>query len=416
MKKVILVVQETDWIERGPHQSHHLLERLSPDDYEVHVVDFPLIWENLSRAKYPIVQGPRTLLAGGKVVESSEMKIHRSAFVNLPILSTLSVLLQRNEIRNQVKRLKPDIVVCFASLLNVNYVIRLCGRHEIPCVYYLLEKYYTMVPSRFGFLRDYARWLESKAIRASDYCLVINEALKEYVDLSRGSGSKSKVIPGGVAVTDFTSNIDERITMRSELGIGNGEIVLFYMGWLYEFSGLTEVIGEMLERSRELDRFKLIVIGRGDLWESLRRIAERPEAESRIVLLDWMPHSMIARYLNASDICILPAYNNEVMEDIVPIKMYEYMAAAKPVIATDLRGLKLEFGENNGVMYVDRPEEVLEKAVEMIDKNMVGTYGSKAREFVARNDWSKVVTEFETLLRDITGKQSGESVDECSKC
>jgi glycosyltransferase involved in cell wall biosynthesis len=404
MKRVILVVQETDWIERGPHQSHHLFERLSPDDYEVHVVDFPLIWENLSRGKYPIIQGPRTLLARGKVIESSEMKIHRSAFVNLPILNTLSVLLQRNEIRNQVKRLKPDIVVCFASLLNVNYVIRLCGKHEIPCVYYLLEKYNTMVPSRLGLMRDYARWLESKAIRTSDYCLVINQALKEYVDMSRGAASKSKVIPGGVTTADFTSNPDERITMRAELGIGNDQIALFYMGWLYRFSGLTEVVGEMLGRSRELDRFKLIVIGRGDLWESLHRIAERPEAESRIILHDWIPHSMIARYLNASDICILPAYNNEVMEDIVPIKMYEYMAAGKPVIATRLPGLVKEFGEDNGVKYVNRPEGVLKLAQELKESNRIQSEGIKAREFVQSNSWDIVVGEFEEKLIQLIGQ------------
>jgi len=404
MKRVILVVQETDWIERGPHQSHHLFERLSPDDYEVHIVDFPLIWENLSRGKYPTIQGPRTLLARGKVIESSEMKIHRSAFVNLPILSNLSVLLQRNEIRKQVKRLKPDIVVCFASLLNVNYIVRLCGKYEIPCVYYLLEKYYTMVPSRLGILRDYARWLESKAIRTSDDCLVINVALKEYADTFRGAASKSKVIPGGVTLTDFTSNPDERTKMRAELGIGSDQIVLFYMGWLYKFSGLSEVVGEMLRRSGELDRFKLIVIGRGDLWESLHRIAERPEAGSRVVLLDWMPHSMIAQYLNACDICILPAYNNEVMEDIVPIKMYEYMVAGKPVIATRLPGLVKEFGEDNGVLYIDKPEEVLMLAEGLEESNRIRSEGIKARKFVQHNSWDIVLGEFEETLIRLIGQ------------
>jgi glycosyltransferase involved in cell wall biosynthesis len=313
------------------------------------------------------------------------------------------VLLQRNEIRKQVKQLKPDIVVCFASLLNANYIIRLCGKHEIPCVYYSLEKYYTMVPSRLGLLRDYARWLESKAIRTSDYCLVINEALKEYVDTFRGAASKSKVIPGGVTMTDFTSNPDERITIRAELGIGSNQIVLFYMGWLYKFSGLAEVVGEMLRRSRELDMFKLIVIGRGDLWESLHHAAERPEAESRIVLLDWIPHSMIARYLNASDICILPAYNNEVMKDIVPIKMYEYMAAGKPVIATRLPGLVREFGKDNGVLYVDKPEGVLKLAEELEESKRIRSEGIKARKFVQQNSWDIVLGEFEkTLIRLIS--------------
>jgi glycosyltransferase involved in cell wall biosynthesis len=406
MKRVILVVQETDWIERGPHQSHHLLERLNPDDYEVHVIDFPLIWENLSRGKYPIIQGPRTLYARGKVIESSELKIHRSAFVNLPILNSLSVFLQRNEIRKQVKQLKPEIVVCFASLLNVNYIIRLCGKYKIPCVYYLLEKYYTMVPSRLGLLRDYAQWLESKAIRATDYCLVINEALKEYVDISRGAASKSKVIPGGVTLTDFTPNLDERIMTRSQLGISDDQIVLFYMGWLYKFSGLSEVVGEMLGGSKGIDRFKLMVIGRGDLWEGLRRIAERPEAESRIILLDWMPHSMIARYLNASDICILPAHHNEIMKDIVPIKVYEYMAAGKPVVATRLPGLVKEFGENNGVIYANEPSDVPYVALDLVERGALGELGFRSQRLVEKNDWRLIVKEFERIIDEMIDRKT----------
>ena len=43
------------------------------------------------------------------------------------------------------------------------------------------------------------------------------------------------------------------------------------------------------------------------------------------------------------------------MQDIVPIKMYEYMAIGKPVICTKLPGVMWEFGEGNGVLYADSP-------------------------------------------------------------
>ena len=50
------------------------------------------------------------------------------------------------------------------------------------------------------------------------------------------------------------------------------------------------------------------------------------------------------------------------MQDIVPIKLYEYLAMAKPVIATRLPGIVMEFGEGNGIHYIERPEETLEVA------------------------------------------------------
>ena len=47
------------------------------------------------------------------------------------------------------------------------------------------------------------------------------------------------------------------------------------------------------------------------------------------------------------------------MQDIVPIKLYEYLAMAKPVIATRLPGIVMEFGEGNGIPLHRRPEGTL---------------------------------------------------------
>ena len=40
----ILYVQETDWINRGPHQQHHLMERMAQRGHEVRVIDYDLLW------------------------------------------------------------------------------------------------------------------------------------------------------------------------------------------------------------------------------------------------------------------------------------------------------------------------------------------------------------------------------------
>ena len=36
----ILAVQETDWLKRGPHQQHHLLDRMALRGHEVRVIDY----------------------------------------------------------------------------------------------------------------------------------------------------------------------------------------------------------------------------------------------------------------------------------------------------------------------------------------------------------------------------------------
>jgi len=89
------------------------------------------------------------------------------------------------------------------------------------------------------------------------------------------------------------------------------------------------------------------------------------------------------------------------MRSIVPIKMYEYMACGKPVVSTGLPGIVEEFGQGNGVVFVDGPGEVLEMAVELVEKCCLGEYGTKARKFVEKYSWDKITNQFEDTLREV---------------
>jgi glycosyltransferase involved in cell wall biosynthesis len=93
-------------------------------------------------------------------------------------------------------------------------------------------------------------------------------------------------------------------------------------------------------------------------------------------------------------------YKNEIMQNIVPIKMYEYMAMGKPVIATRLSGLVKEFGEGNGVIYIERAEEVLLRTNEL-NKNSISKEGLRSLEHVSHNNWNKLICEFERILAGI---------------
>ena len=82
--------------------------------------------------------------------------------------------------------------------------------------------------------------------------------------------------------------------------------------------------------------------------------------------------------------------------------MYEYMAMEKTVITTKLPGVMKEFGIDNGVIYVDKPKDVLKKAVELIENGSIKEEGRKAREFVENYGWGNVVDEFERILEAVT--------------
>jgi glycosyltransferase involved in cell wall biosynthesis len=142
-------------------------------------------------------------------------------------------------------------------------------------------------------------------------------------------------------------------------------------------------------------------VGEGDAYEALQQIREKHNLKNRIILTGKRPYQEIPEFIAASDVCLLPAYPDEkIMQDIVPIKMYEYMAMKKPVIATSLPGVMREFGEDNGVVYVDKPEDAVAKAMELIQSGRIEELGQKARGFVEKYSWRSITDEFEKILKE----------------
>ena len=97
------------------------------------------------------------------------------------------------------------------------------------------------------------------------------------------------------------------------------------------------------------------------------------------------------------------------MRDMVPIRTYEYLAMGKPVICTNLQGVRMEFGEGNGVVYVDRPTDVIVEAIRLRESGRLPEEGKHARTLMEGKSWDKATNEFESLLRRIVWGNSKES-------
>ncbi|MCL0058175.1 glycosyltransferase, partial [Dehalococcoidia bacterium] len=212
----------------------------------------------------------------------------------------------------------------------------------------------------------------------------------------------------GLIIDRYDPSISSEV-VRSQHGLEKEDIILFFMGWLYNFSGLKEVASQLAQI--ENDKIKLLIVGDGDAYGELQQIQDKYNLQNKLILTGKKPYQEIPSFIAASDVCLLPAYPDEpIMQDIVPIKMYEYMAMKKPVISTKLPGVMKEFGEDNGVVYVDRPEGVVAKALELVQNSSVPTLGSKARSFVERNSWDNITDEFEKILEQVIKEKGNERI------
>jgi len=389
----ILVLQESDWIERGPHQSHHLLERLCERGHFVRVMDFEIGWRE--RRTTELFSARKEFVALPKVIEGSGIEVVRPALIRLPIVDYISSFVTHAlEIGGQLGSWTPDIIVGL-GLLNAFSGIRLARRAGIPFVYYVIDELHRLVPQ--AVFRDVARVVEQSNMRSASLVLSINNALRDYTIGMGAPPEKAKVLPAGVDIQRFRS-FGGGSEIRERHGFRHTDLVLFFMGWVYPFSGLREVAESLMGGGGREAGARLLVVGKGDSWDEIARLAKVRGATDLIKMVDFRPYAEIPSYLSAADVCLLPALDTGTMRNIVPIKMYEYLAAGKPVIATRLSGLLREFGEHHGVVYVDSPSEVVAKATKLAREGSLQRIGEQGRAFVSGNDWRSITDAFEVLL------------------
>lgn len=386
----ILVVQESDWIQRGPHNSHHLMERLSAKGHEIRVIDYEILW-NESKTENNLISKRKVFYNQHKSIENGNITVIRPSIVKLPVLNYVSLLCTHyNEIKKQIGSFKPDVIVGL-GILNANIAIKLAKNYHIPFVYYVMDLLHGLVPQKH--FQSLATQIESDNMRKADRVISVNEGLREYTIEMGADRERTEVIRTGVDFNHFRHSLDGKPT-REKYGIKDDEVVLFFMGWLYVFSGLKELASEVIKSK---DNLKLLILGEGDLWNDLQKI-KYTDKFNKITIVNWQPYEIVPEYVAAADVCLLPAHANDVMKYIVPIKIYEYMAMGKPVIATKLYGLVKEFEENNGVIYIDSPLNVLDKVKYLIKNQSLKREGQKGLEFVEKNNWDKITDDFELVL------------------
>jgi glycosyltransferase involved in cell wall biosynthesis len=389
----ILIVQDTDWVRRNPYQHTHLAERLSIRGHEIKVVDYEILWREEGTKE---LFSKRKVFRISRIHEGANIEVIRPIILKIPVLDYVSMLFTYSkEIHRQIREFKPDIVLG-NDILTTFLAFRLAKKYDIKTIFYSIDIDYKLIP--FRFLQFIGKLIESKNIKTADLVISINKGLRDYTIRMGAKPEKTLVIRSGIESQRFDPKIDGK-DIRKKYGIKKNDIVLFFMGWLYDFSGLKEIVTELPNTNKE--RIKLLIVGDGDAFEDLKKMQKEYNLENKMILTGRQPYELIPKFLSTADVCLLPAHNNAIMKDIVPIKTYEYMAMENPIISTKLPGVMKEFGDNNGVIYVDKPEDVLKKAIELVEIGGVKKEGRKARKFVEKLDWNNVTNEFERVMMEM---------------
>ena len=381
----ILLTQETDWLTRGPHHQHQLIDRLSLRGHQVRVIDYDINWQKKGIG----ISKREIFLKVHRVKDDATVYVVRPGMIRFPILNYISTWVTNFfEIRRQMKEFKPDVVIGM-GILNADLSVLFCHQYKTPFVYFWMDLLHLLIPLKP--MRWFGKFVEEETLKFSNKVVVINNSLWSYV-LAHGANDIA-MVTGGVDLKTFKPT---NLKIREQYGVKPNELLLFFMGYVYAFSGLEEVARQL----KDYKDVKLMVVGDGESFGGLNRIRDELQLGDKLITVDKKPYSEIPNYIYAADVCILPSEVNDTMKYIVPIKIYEYMALGKPIIATRLPGVVEEFGDGNGISYVDEPADVVPMAKWIKDNCIIGR-GLQSAKYIKNKDWDKLTDEFEQILKEV---------------
>ena len=393
----ILVVQESDWLERNPHQQHHLMERMALRGHEIKVIDYPIDWPKENK---PGLVYKREIHKNiSKIKENANIEVVRPSFVKIKGLNYATLFFShKKEIERQIKEFKPDIILGL-GILNTYNASKIAKKHGIPFVYYFIDVLHALIPEKA--FQSMGKWFTQKTIQNATLVITINKKLSEFAVRMGSKPDRTILIDAGIDLASYNPDLDDS-RIREEYGISREDIVLFFMGWIYEFAGMKELARALGESKDKYPNYKILVVGDGDAYDEMCQIRDEYDMADQLILTGKQPFERIPEFLASADFCLLPAHIDEpIMQDIVPIKIYEYLAMKKVVIATELPGISKEFGYGHGIEYIQEASEVLTTVEDILVNDRYDEIASTAREYVKSNDWEAITDKFEKSMKEL---------------
>ena len=279
-------------------------------------------------------------------------------------------------------RFKPDVAIFY----GIQYVSLLGTLRSMgtKIVYDCVDEIsgFSKVVDAAKVLRD-----EKDLVTKSSIVIVTSQTLRQ--KLSK-LNLNCFYIPNGADVSNFlkATTSSEKIPEIEHLR----HPIIGYIGAINDWFDV-ELVCRLAELHPE---YSVLIVG--PVVYGLEKFRRYPN----ITLVGLKKYKVVPKYLACMDVCLIPFKINKLTMATNPIKLYEYLAAGKPVVSTALPAVCDNASE---FVYVGKNrEDFIRKVEEAVDEPKKPEYEAmvaRRMRFAEDNSWEKRVDVFERLLRQL---------------
>ena len=176
-----------------------------------------------------------------------------------------------------------------------------------------------------------ARWVERRIWRNADLSIVVSESLRSLLQNAGARPERLHVLPNAANPHLFHGALDGQ-PLRERLNI-NGRFVVGFVGMFRPWHGIDLLISALEDLRRAGLPVHLLLVGDGQLRQQFEAEVRKKGLQEAVTFAGGVSHQDVPEYLAAMDVAVAPY---PALDDFYysPIKLYEYMAAGRAVVAS----------------------------------------------------------------------------------
>jgi O-antigen biosynthesis protein len=229
---------------------------------------------------------------------------------------------------------------------------------------------------------------EIELIKSSSVCIATSKFL---VDKVTQFNPRCTYLPNAMDFEHFysvvkgdKSNINPEVSSLKHPVIG-------FIGAVFDWIDV-DLICKLAELHHE---YTILLVG------PVNHAKEKLDFHPNIVMIGTKPYETLPSYLSNIDVCLIPFKINSITLASNPIKMYEYLAAGKPVVSTALPEVVRNASR---IVYIGKDDEDFVRKVEAAVKESNSKNEAaviERLEFAKNNSWESRVEIIEQLLKEV---------------
>ncbi len=274
-----------------------------------------------------------------------------------------------------------------AAILAIYALIKkadiIYSRDELP-LYFLSFFHKNLVFEIHNFSKKrvfFYKRLKNKKIKV----IAISNGIKNELE-KNGFDSKNLLVAfDGVDLAKFDIDIS-KTEARNKLNLPLNKKIVIYTGHLFKWKG----VDTLVEAAELLKDVLFIFVG--GMVSDVEKFKKGHSLEN-ILFLGHRPYRDIPLFLKAADVLVLPNEKEEKISELYtsPLKLFEYMASRRPIIASDLPSIRDVLDEKSAVFFEPGNANHLAKGIEKIieSENLAQALSARVFEKVQNYTWQK---------------------------